>query len=68
MQVDLNNRIAVVTGGAQGIGRAITERFLANGATVVLVDIDEATARKTATELDPSGRRRAKVPHYPNGT
>lgn len=57
MQVDLNNRVALVTGGAQGIGRAITKKLLANGAAVALVDIDEATAKQTAAELDPSGSR-----------
>ena len=44
---DLKNRIAVVTGGAQGFGLAITERFIASGASVVIWDIDEE-AIKTA--------------------
>jgi NAD(P)-dependent dehydrogenase (short-subunit alcohol dehydrogenase family) len=57
MQVDLNNRVAIITGGAQGIGRAIAGQFLANGATVALVDIDEAAAQQAASELDPTGRR-----------
>ena len=33
-QIDLNNKVAVVTGGAQGIGLAIAERLLASGSSV----------------------------------
>ncbi|WP_022721457.1 SDR family NAD(P)-dependent oxidoreductase [Rhodopseudomonas sp. B29] len=49
--IDLNNRCAIVTGGAQGIGRAIAERFVASGARVALWDYDLATAEKTAKEI-----------------
>jgi 3-oxoacyl-[acyl-carrier protein] reductase len=52
---DLNGRRAVVTGGAQGIGRAIAERFLASGARVSLWDADAAAAAAAARELGPSG-------------
>ncbi|MDP6705852.1 MAG: SDR family NAD(P)-dependent oxidoreductase [Alphaproteobacteria bacterium] len=41
-QIDLSGRQAVVTGGATGIGRAITQRFLASGARVRIWDIDQA--------------------------
>jgi gluconate 5-dehydrogenase len=41
----------VVTGGARGIGRAIAERFVEEGAAVVLADRDAETAGRTATEL-----------------
>ncbi|RDV04384.1 SDR family NAD(P)-dependent oxidoreductase [Undibacter mobilis] len=49
--IDLKGRFAVVTGGAQGIGRAIVERFLASGAAVAIWDRDEPLAKKTAGEL-----------------
>ncbi len=52
--IDLKNRIAVVTGGAQGIGRAATERFVASGAKVAIWDFDIATAEKTAAEIGPN--------------
>jgi len=53
--IDLQGRIAVVTGGAQGIGRAIVERFLDSGAAVAIWDRDAALAGKTATELTARG-------------
>lgn len=52
----LNGKVAVVTGGARGIGRAIVERFVEEGARVLMADIleiDELTAR----EIDPGGER-----------
>ncbi len=54
-QIDLQDRVAVVTGGAQGIGRAVAERFLASGATVALWDQDIALAEQTAEQLSSSG-------------
>ena len=50
-QFDLAGRHAVVTGGAQGFGRAITERFLQSGATVSIWDMDAAEMAKAAGEL-----------------
>ena len=52
---DFRNRIAVVTGGAQGIGRAIAERLLHGGAAVWLWDRDIALARAAAAELGAIG-------------
>ena len=54
--INLGGRIAVVTGGAQGIGRAIVERFLDSGATVAIWDSDLALAKKTAGELGNRGK------------
>lgn len=49
----LHEKIAVVTGAAQGLGRAVAERMVAEGARVVLGDIDLAAAQATATALGP---------------
>jgi 3-oxoacyl-[acyl-carrier protein] reductase len=49
--IDLSGRIAVVTGGAQGIGKAVTERFIASGAKVAIWDYDIELAERTAKSL-----------------
>jgi 3-oxoacyl-[acyl-carrier protein] reductase len=54
--IDLHARVAVVTGGGQGIGRAIAERFLASGAAVAIWDRNMPVAEQSARELRPSGR------------
>ena len=51
-QYDLRDRVAIVTGGAQGIGLAIVRRALASGATVRVWDRDEETLRQAAAALD----------------
>jgi len=48
---ELSRRIALVTGGAGGIGRAVAQRLAAEGAHVVVADLDAAGARKAADEL-----------------
>ena len=55
-KINLSGRFAVVTGGAQGIGRAIVERFLDSGAAVAIWDRDRALAEKTAGELKARNR------------
>ncbi|MEZ5905263.1 MAG: SDR family NAD(P)-dependent oxidoreductase [Geminicoccaceae bacterium] len=47
MKVDLEGKVAVVTGAATGIGKASAQALLANGATVVFSDRDEARLRET---------------------
>jgi len=50
-KIDLTGRCAVVTGGAQGFGRAISERFVASGAKVAIWDHDQPLAEKTAKAI-----------------
>lgn len=50
-RIDLSGRVAVVTGGAQGFGRAIAERFVDSGARVAIWDMDQVYAQRTANEL-----------------
>jgi 2-dehydro-3-deoxy-L-rhamnonate dehydrogenase (NAD+) len=54
-RIDLAGRRAVVTGGAQGIGRAIAERLLASDASVSIWDRDRGLAEATAAELASRG-------------
>ncbi|MEM6548993.1 MAG: SDR family NAD(P)-dependent oxidoreductase [Pseudomonadota bacterium] len=53
-QIDLQGRKAIVTGGAQGIGRAVAERFVASGAIVTLWDMDRGLVEQTAEALGAS--------------
>ena len=55
-QIDLKGRVAVVTGGAQGIGRAIVARLLASGAAVAVWDRDLELASQCCAELAERGR------------
>ena len=52
IKYDLNNRVAVVTGGAQGFGLAITERFIEAGAKVIIWDIEEKAAKKAIEKIN----------------
>jgi len=55
MGARLKDKTAVITGGAQGIGRATAELFSGEGCQVAVVDVDEALAQKTASELSRAG-------------
>jgi len=55
-QIDLKGRVAVITGGAQGIGYATAERMLQSGASVVLWDIDTLLLAKAKESLGKLGR------------
>ena len=52
IKFDLSNRVAVITGGAQGFGFAIAERFIQSGAKVVIWDIDEQEAKKAVEKIN----------------
>ena len=68
-KIDLTGKFAVVTGGAQGIGRAIVERFLDSGASVAIWDRDTALAKKTVGEVEKRGKAiavSADVTDYPD--
>ena len=54
-QIDLKGRVAVITGGAQGIGFAAAERMLTSGADVVLWDIDAGKLAEAGTALSTQG-------------
>ena len=49
---NLNNRTAIVTGGAQGFGLAMTKRFLDSGANVIIWDLDKTASENTIKRLN----------------
>jgi 3-oxoacyl-[acyl-carrier protein] reductase len=51
IKYDLNKRVAVVTGGAQGFGLAVSERFIEAGAKVIIWDIDEEAIKKAIDKV-----------------
>lgn len=55
-KIDLEGKRAVITGGAQGIGYAIAERFIASGAAVSLWDRDEALMASSVAKLSENGK------------
>src|SRR5690625_1686858 len=55
MKKRFQGRVAFITGGGQGIGKAITEEFAAQGAKVAVIDSNETVLVKTAEELTGKG-------------
>jgi NAD(P)-dependent dehydrogenase (short-subunit alcohol dehydrogenase family) len=51
------DKIAIVTGGASGIGKEVATRFVAEGGSVVINDRDRAKAEAAARQIDPGGKR-----------
>jgi len=60
--VDLTGQVAIVTGGATGIGRAIGIKMAEVGADIVVSDIDAAACQRTATEIAEMGVHSAGIP------
>jgi NAD(P)-dependent dehydrogenase (short-subunit alcohol dehydrogenase family) len=52
----LEGKTAIVTGGARGIGLAIARRYVAEGARVVIADIEESAGKAAAAQLGPAAR------------
>lgn len=55
--MELNDQVAIVTGAASGLGRAIARRFARAGARVVVADLDGGAAAETAREIDDDPKR-----------
>jgi 2-dehydro-3-deoxy-L-rhamnonate dehydrogenase (NAD+) len=60
-QIDLNNRVMVITGGARGIGYAVAQRALQSGAAVALWDVDAQRLERSRGELAELGKVAAVV-------
>ena len=60
--MELDGLVTVVTGAGRGLGEAIAQRFVAEGARVALWDVDHDTAGGVAARLDPAGSRTLAVP------
>ena len=52
IKFNLNDRVAIITGGAQGVGFAIAERFISSGAKVIIWDIDENECKKAISKIN----------------
>jgi 2-deoxy-D-gluconate 3-dehydrogenase len=62
-QFDLSNKVAIVTGAAQGMGRAMSMALAEAGADLLLVDRNEAGVRQTAASIAELGRHAGFAVH-----
>ncbi len=61
--MELQEQVAIVTGAGRGIGRATALELARMGADIVVAELDQANAERTATEVRGCGRRALVVPH-----
>ncbi len=59
--MDLKGKVAIVTGGAQGIGKSIATRLAQAGANVVIADVMEEVAKSTAQEISQKGNEAISI-------
>jgi 3-oxoacyl-[acyl-carrier protein] reductase len=59
--LDLKGKVAIVTGGAQGIGKAIATQLAQEGANVVIADVAEEVAKPTAQEISQKGNEAISI-------
>ena len=57
MDLELTNRVAIVTGGGSGIGRAACEAFSRDGAKVVVTDVDDKGGAETVSIIEKAPAR-----------
>ena len=60
-RMSLHGKVAIVTGSAQGIGRAIAESLAQAGADIVVADLDPGRSKETVAAVEQLGRRALNV-------
>ena len=60
--MSLSNRVAIVTGSGQGIGREIALKLSEQGASIVISDINAATAKEVASEIEAKNGKSIAIP------